>query len=194
MMNYGASLSAGDEGASLGAAVARIVGAEKAAEMDAIEHLRILVVEDDETFSYALCRLLDNMKSPTVETVAVSTLAEAVVAIPRQRTDVVLLDLKLPNGQGLQAIERIINAPQAPPCVVVITGLDVTEEEQLLALELGVQEYLTKDAVSSRGSSYLRTMILRARYRQRWVRRTLQAAARYNQNRTDLDDTQKLAK
>ena len=59
--------------------------------------------------------------------------------------DVVLLDLSLPDSDGLSTFHRIRQSAQALP-VVVMSGLEDTEVA-LAAVEAGAQDYLPKSAV-----------------------------------------------
>jgi CheY-like chemotaxis protein len=72
-------------------------------------------------------------------------LKQALALLAQERFDLILLDLSLPDSQGLETICHIVNnAPTLP--VVVMTGLD----DQVLALQAvqaGAQDYLIKGQV-----------------------------------------------
>ena len=55
------------------------------------------------------------------------TVDEAVAACERERPDLMLLDVTLPDGEGLAVIERAIAADAAPRVTVVLTGHDDEE-------------------------------------------------------------------
>lgn len=56
--------------------------------------------------------------------VTASTVAETVDQCNRDRVDVMLLDLSLPDGSGLDAIARVRAAGSMPPVTVALTGHD----------------------------------------------------------------------
>ena len=66
-----------------------------------------------------------------------------------QRVDIILLDLGLPDAQGLAAVRRAhAAAPRVP--LVVVTGLD-DESIAAQALQEGAQDYLIKGQIDTRG-------------------------------------------
>ncbi len=82
-----------------------------------------------------------------VNLVQCGTLAEAISCIQKERFDVVLLDLSLPDSWGMMGVSKIYNvAPDLP--IVVLTGLDDSAVEIRALLE-GAQDYLIKGAISS---------------------------------------------
>jgi CheY-like chemotaxis protein len=70
--------------------------------------------------------------------------AEALAAIERHRVDLLVLDLVMPNIDGLQVLARLkeIRKGDTIP-VIVVTGTDRSATE-LQALRLGANVYLTK--------------------------------------------------
>ncbi len=75
-------------------------------------------------------------------TVAVAAaLDEARAHLAQHQVDVVLLDLNLPDGEGLSLLDAI--DPSAPPAVVLITG-EASLDSAVEALRRGVTDYLTK--------------------------------------------------
>jgi len=103
--------------------------------------LRVLVVED----SLADARLLkeavaDAGANLTLE--FVGTLTEAERAVRTALYDCVLLDLGLPDANGVDNVQRI-RAARRGQTVVIMTGLD-SEEAALGTLQRGAQDYLVK--------------------------------------------------
>ena len=70
--------------------------------------------------------------------------AEAVALVGRHEPDVVLMDLRMPELDGVSATTRILERPEAPR-VLVLTTYD-TDADILRALEVGATGYLLKDA------------------------------------------------
>jgi diguanylate cyclase (GGDEF)-like protein len=65
-----------------------------------------------------------------------------------QRPDVVVLDLNLPDGTGIQTLRRVMEDVPGTP-VIVLTGSD-DEETGIRALQIGAQDYLVKDQIDSK--------------------------------------------
>jgi DNA-binding NarL/FixJ family response regulator len=108
-----------------------------------MESLRVLLVEDQTVVREGLRQLVESEPGLTVAGEA-ATVAEAVAQGARLRPDVVLLDLKLPDGSGLDAARQLL-AGQEPPAVLVLS----TYEDVALvraALALGVSGYIPKSA------------------------------------------------
>jgi signal transduction histidine kinase len=79
----------------------------------------------------------------------VERLEAALERLPQSSVDVVLLDLSLPDAQGLATFVRVHEAvPDVP--VVVLTGLD-DEDTARHALQEGAQDYLPKGEVNAHG-------------------------------------------
>jgi diguanylate cyclase (GGDEF)-like protein/PAS domain S-box-containing protein len=110
---------------------------------------RVLLIED----SCGDARLLREMFSEqgwhSTEVIHVVNMAGAERHLARSVVDVILLDLGLPDAQGLEAIRRAhAVAPRIP--LVVLTGLD-DESLAVRALKAGAQDYLVKGQIETRG-------------------------------------------
>ena len=70
---------------------------------------------------------------------------EALEAVHRQRYDVVLMDVQMPEMDGLEASRRIISEFDAPkrPRLVALTA-NVLKGDQQMCLEAGMDDYLAK--------------------------------------------------
>lgn len=100
---------------------------------------RVLVLEDD----LGLAQVMEGVFSQCgCEVVIAATVAEAIEAVGAQRFDIAFVDLRLPDGSGVELIRHIkFCAPLTP--VVVMTGM--TNGEQLeQALAFGVVAFLRK--------------------------------------------------
>ena len=102
--------------------------------------IRVLVVEDDPGDALLVEEHLADADLD-VDLRLAQTLDEAV---ERLDVDCVLLDLGLPDANGLPALERLLAA--GAPAVVVLTGLSSTDLG-LAAVAAGAQDYLLKDEV-----------------------------------------------
>jgi CheY-like chemotaxis protein len=105
----------------------------------------VLVVEDDVTQLSAMANLI---QSGEVTVTAVSTGAQALAALDEAKFDCVIVDLGLPDIEGLALIERIKAHPahQRVP-VIVYTGRELTEHEDGAIRRLS-ESVIVKDAMS----------------------------------------------
>ncbi|HEY5430588.1 MAG TPA: response regulator transcription factor [Solirubrobacteraceae bacterium] len=105
--------------------------------------VRVLVADDQALVREGLMTLL--AAAPGVEPVAAATNGEEAVALTaRHRPDVVLMDLRMPVLDGVEATRRIRAAQPDTEVVVLTTHAD--EASILDALQAGARGYLTKDA------------------------------------------------
>jgi DNA-binding NarL/FixJ family response regulator len=105
--------------------------------------IRVLVADDQALVREGLMTLLQ--ATPGIEPVAdAADGAEAVRQAARHRPDVVLMDLRMPNVDGVQATREIRAAQPETEIVVLTTHAD--EASILDALRAGARGYLTKDA------------------------------------------------
>ncbi|WP_459546588.1 PP2C family protein-serine/threonine phosphatase [Nocardia sp. X0981] len=104
----------------------------------------VLLVEDDPGDALLVEELVADAE-PGMRLGWVRTLAEACDRLRADIPDCVLLDLHLPDAQGLQALAGI-RAHNDQVAVVVMTGLD-QERTGLAALASGAQDYLVKGRV-----------------------------------------------
>jgi len=89
---------------------------------------RLLVVEDDSVQRGAIGRLLD---SKTVDIDAVGTVAEALERLREVSYDCVVVDLVLPDGTGLDLLEKMAHEEGlAFPPVIVYTGRSLSADEE----------------------------------------------------------------
>lgn len=110
--------------------------------------IRVLVVDDQELIRDAFAVVLDLQDD--IEVVgAVGDGAQAVAAASRLRPDVVLMDVRMPNMDGLEATRRILaGAGPDGPKVLVLTTFDL-DEYAYAALRAGASGFLLKDAPRS---------------------------------------------
>src|SRR5918995_2085964 len=104
--------------------------------------MRVLLVEDNEDDALLI---RETLSETTVEIERAECLATALEHLAKERFDAVLLDLSLPDAQGLDTIGRVLGQSPAVP-IVVLTGLN-DEEAAVKAVEGGAQDYLIKGQV-----------------------------------------------
>lgn len=109
--------------------------------------IRVLLVEDNPGDARLLRESLAEAPATQFEIVHVGRLSEAIKTLVADRFDVVLLDLGLPDGNGIETLLRARES--APGCpIVVLTGL----EDETLAVQMvqaGAQDYLIKGQVGA---------------------------------------------
>jgi two-component system response regulator RegX3 len=98
----------------------------------------ILIVEDEESFSEALGFLLSKEGFDT--TVAASG-KDALDLFAKNRYDLVLLDLMIPEVSGIDVCRAIRTTSQVP--IIMLTAKDA-EIDKVVGLELGADDYVTK--------------------------------------------------
>ena len=110
---------------------------------DGATTIRVLVADDQAVIRAGLRMILDNEPDLAVVAEAADGL-EAVKAAASARPDVVLMDVRMPLLDGLEATRRIVASSDAPPRVLVLTTFDV-DEYLFDALRAGASGFLLKD-------------------------------------------------
>jgi two-component system response regulator RegX3 len=99
---------------------------------------RVLVVEDEESFSDALSYML---RREGFDAVVSTTGPEALEEFDRGGADIVLLDLMLPGLSGTEVCRALRSRSSVP--IIMLTAKD-TEIDKVVGLELGADDYVTK--------------------------------------------------
>jgi two-component system KDP operon response regulator KdpE len=98
----------------------------------------VLVVEDDAPLRRAL---RTSLRARAFEVIECSSGEDAVVLVADGRPDVVLLDLGLPDLDGIEVLRRLRTFSDVP--VVVLTARD-RQADKIAALDAGADDYVTK--------------------------------------------------
>src|ERR1043165_6870902 len=107
--------------------------------------IRVLLVEDNPGDARLILEMLRETQDLDFELESLESLAPALARISRTGVDVVLLDLGLPDSQGLETFSRVqAHLPNDP--IVVISGLD-DQSVALDAVRAGAQDYLVKGRI-----------------------------------------------
>jgi CheY-like chemotaxis protein len=106
--------------------------------------LSVLLVEDDRADALLVEELIADT-AVDIDFAWTPSVSEAERELIRRRPDCVLLDLNLPDANGIDALGRICNADPAIP-IVVLTGLN-DEHFGISAVASGAQDYLVKGRV-----------------------------------------------
>lgn len=108
---------------------------------------KILLVEDNPGDARLLQEAFKEIAKMRFQFVLCQTLQEALENLAKDRPDVCLLDLGLPDAQGLQAVQSIHGERRELP-IVVLTVLN-DETLALQSLRQGAQDYLVKGTIDS---------------------------------------------
>jgi DNA-binding NarL/FixJ family response regulator len=106
--------------------------------------IRVLVVDDQELVRSGFCVILDAAEGITVVGEAANGQA-AVSAVAAQEPDVVLMDIRMPGMDGLEATRLITSGSSAAPKVVILTTFDL-DDYVYEALRAGASGFLLKDS------------------------------------------------
>ena len=105
--------------------------------------IRVVVADDQELVRAGFCVILDAADGITVVGEA-ATGAQAVAQAAQLHPDVVLMDVRMPEMDGLEAA-RLITAKSAAPKVVMLTTFDL-DDYVYTALRAGASGFLLKDS------------------------------------------------
>jgi two-component system, OmpR family, response regulator RegX3 len=116
---------------------------------------RVLVVEDEESFSDALSFML---RKEGFEVGVASTGTDAVAEFDRAGADLVLLDLMLPGMSGTEVCRTLRQRSSVP--IIMVTAKD-GEVDKVVGLELGADDYVTKPFSSRELVARIRAVLRR---------------------------------
>jgi two-component system cell cycle response regulator len=106
---------------------------------------RVLLVEDSPVQARVVAAQLEQGWDTPDATEIASSLATAIAALERNTFNCVLLDLGLPDADGLEAVKRV--RMTAPGVAIVVLSGQEDETLALLAVREGAQDYLVKGRV-----------------------------------------------
>jgi DNA-binding NarL/FixJ family response regulator len=111
--------------------------------MRRLDTLRILVAEDHPLFRKGMISLLSSV--PEFEVIGeAATGEEAVVRAAQLQPDVILMDLQMPQVNGIEATRRILQ--ESPSVRILVVTLFEDEDSVFMALRAGARGYVLKDA------------------------------------------------
>ena len=100
---------------------------------------RIFLLEDDEALGRGITMALEG---PERAVFRAGTLAEAEEILSRERFSLLILDVNLPDGSGLELLKQLRQRGDSVP-VILLTANDL-EVDIVSGLELGADDYITK--------------------------------------------------
>jgi DNA-binding response OmpR family regulator len=121
------------------------------------QRTRLLVVDDDRK----LCRLIKDYLEPMgYEVMTVHSGTEALAKATEEKLDAVILDVMMPEMDGLEVLRRLRAISNVP--VLMLTGLG-EESDRIVGLEMGADDYLPKTFSTRELLARLRAVIRRSR-------------------------------
>lgn len=99
----------------------------------------IFLLEDDETLGRGITMAL---AGPETSVICRASLSEARQALAQERFDLLILDVNLPDGSGLDLLRQVRSEGNATP-VILLTANDL-ELDEVTGLEAGADDYITK--------------------------------------------------
>ena len=135
------------------------------------ESYKILLVEDNLGYANILQKRLSRSTNLTFHTEQAADLLHAIEKIAKFEPDVILLDLSLPDSQGLETFTKIHSQASEIP-VVILTSMD-DERLALEALRQGAQDYVLKGEASEKSVLRILNYAIERNHSQQELRSTL---------------------
>lgn len=115
-------------------------------QMNAIEKTKVLIVEDNSIYRSSVQELLKEVHISEENIAVASNLSESVEILHNQIFDIILLDLSLPDSQGMDTLDSVVKlAPES--AVIVLTGIN-DKNLAFEAVKRGAQDFLHKGEFS----------------------------------------------
>jgi DNA-binding response OmpR family regulator len=99
---------------------------------------KLLLVEDDEALALGIEFTL---KDEGYEVVTASTIKEGKILFEKEKLDLIILDVNLPDGSGYELCKEIRTTSEVP--IIFLTALD-EEVNVIVGFEIGGDDYITK--------------------------------------------------
>lgn len=119
------------------------------AEISANENHKVLIVDDEDLTRVLLSRVLERIKTNSINILLAEDGEEALRIAAAERPDLVLLDLLLPKLNGYDVCRELRAIPDYEPHIIILTarGQDTDREH---AREIGADGFMTKPFNPSR--------------------------------------------
>lgn len=119
---------------------------------------KILMVEDEEAHRAVLTALLEQAG---YQTIPAENCSNARMMFSSYHPDLILLDLGLPDGDGMDVLEAVRRESQVP---VIILSARTDERDKVLALDAGANDYVTKPFGAAELLARIRSTLRNSRY------------------------------
>ncbi len=113
-------------------------------------HVHLLLVEDNEVDAQWVKRSLRDFDATEFHIDWVDTVAKGLEWLDKKTYDVIVSDLQLPDGFGLEVFDALYKRASHTP-ILLITGTIEEEAVAIEALQKGAQDYLLKGKVTAEG-------------------------------------------
>jgi two-component system response regulator RegX3 len=120
----------------------------------------VLLVEDEQSISEPFCQALAR---EGFEPLLAATLAEARALVKEREPDLVLLDLRLPDGDGRDLARELRASSQLPIIMLTARGSEI---DRVVGLELGADDYVVKPFAAAEVIARIRAVLRRTRQRE----------------------------
>lgn len=104
---------------------------------------RILIVEDSGTMRSLLVQALEDL-DPDAKIDEAQNGFEALRMLPRERYDLILTDINMPEINGLELVSFVKGNPSYRAIPLVIVSTEGSDRDRAKGLELGADRYLVK--------------------------------------------------
>jgi CheY-like chemotaxis protein len=126
---------------SVGDGQTDIPSGERGPLIDGLNMAKLLIIDDEPTVSAALARLL---RKEGHETSCVTSPGEAIIQLQHNTPDLVLMDLSMPQMDGLELLDAIVGDSRFFDVPVAVVSGRCDEESLALARKLGAREFILK--------------------------------------------------
>jgi two-component system copper resistance phosphate regulon response regulator CusR len=108
--------------------------------------VRILVAEDDQVTSQTVCAMVRGLGHRPMQ--AFDAMQTLMLAMREPQPDAILLDLNMPGGTGLGALERLRASSKTAHIPVVVLSGSMDPDARRAALDAGAAEFIGKPATT----------------------------------------------
>lgn len=103
---------------------------------------KILIAEDSSTMRALIVATIEDMGG--LEVVEAANGFEALRALPREKVDMVITDINMPNINGLELVSFVRNNPAYSQIPIIIVSTEASERDREKGIALGANAYLVK--------------------------------------------------
>ena len=116
--------------------------------------MKILIIDDCEADRELIVNYLKNIniKNDIIKATQAKTLKEAFTLLMNKSFDIIILDLKLPESEGIETLINLNNflkEQEKPIPIIILTGFDDYKVGKM-AMDLGAKDFLIKDEIRSK--------------------------------------------
>lgn len=125
---------------------------------------KILIVEDEPD----IVKMLDyNLKKEGFRITSASDGREALRRVERDRPDIIILDLMLPEIDGLEVCKLLKQSPGTANIPIIMLTAKAQETDKIVGLELGADDYITKPFSIRELTARVKAVLRRAREKEK---------------------------